>query len=67
MECGTKDLQRLPHGMVGRGLAVYRDSAVSAGNVTCVSRREGYVLMHAEVAGVSRRLPRSCGTENDPA
>jgi hypothetical protein len=23
MECGTKDLQRLPHGMVGRGLAVY--------------------------------------------
>jgi len=27
--------------MVGRGLAVYRDSAVSAGNVTCVRRREG--------------------------
>jgi integrase/recombinase XerD len=30
MECGTKDLQRLPHGMVGRGLAVYRDRVVSA-------------------------------------
>jgi hypothetical protein len=42
MECGTKDLQRLPHGMVGRGLAVYRDSAVSAGNVTRVGRR-GYM------------------------
>src|SRR5262249_959682 len=42
MECGTKDLQRLPPGMVGRGLAVYRDSAVSAGNVTCVGRR-GYM------------------------
>jgi len=26
MECGTKDLQRLPHGMVGRGLAVYQQS-----------------------------------------
>jgi hypothetical protein len=67
MECGTKDLQRLPHGMVGRGLAVYSDSAVSAGNVTCVGRRGGYVLMHAERASVSRRLPRSVGTENAPA
>jgi hypothetical protein len=39
MECGTKDLQRLPHGMVGRGLAVYRDRVVSAGNVTHGGRR----------------------------
>ena len=67
MECDTKDLQRLPHGTVGRGLAVYRDSAVSAGNVTCVSRREVYVLMNAERARVSRRLPSSFGTENDLA
>ena len=65
MECGTKDLQRLPHGMVGRGLAVYRDSAVSAGNVTRVGRRGVYVLMHAERARVSRRLPSSFGTENE--
>src|SRR5947209_6645901 len=42
----TKDLQRLPHGIVGRGLAVYRDSAVSAGNVTRVGRRGVYVLIH---------------------
>ena len=67
MECGTKDLQRLPHGMVGRGLTIYRDSAVSAGNVTCVRRKGVYVLIHAEVASVSRRLPRSFGAENDPA
>src|SRR5215217_529576 len=67
MACGTKDLQRLPQGMVGRGLAVYRDSAVSAGNVTCVGRRGVYVLMHAELASVSRRLPRRFGTANDPA
>jgi hypothetical protein len=53
--------------MVGRGLAVYRDSAVSAGNVTCVGRRGVYGLMHAELASVSRRLPGSFGTENDPA
>ena len=66
MECGTKDLQRL-HGIVGRGLAVYRDSAVSAGNVTRVGRRGVYVLIHAELTSVSRRLPRSCGPENDPA
>ena len=65
MECGTKDLQRLPHGMVGRGLAVYRDSAVSAGNVTRVGRRGVYVLMNAERARVSRRLPSSFGTENE--
>jgi hypothetical protein len=67
MECGTKDLQRLPHGTVGRGLAVYRDSAVSAENVTCVGRREVYVLMIAELARVSIGLPRSFGTANDPA
>ena len=67
MECGTKDLQRLPQSTVGRGLAVYRDSAVSAENVTRVGRRGGYVLMNAELARVSRRLPRSFGTANDPA
>ena len=67
MECGTKDLQRLPQSTVGRGLAVYRDSAVSAENVTCVGRREVDVLMHAELASVSRRRPRSFGTANDPA
>ena len=38
MECGTKDLQRLPHGMVGRGLAVYRDRRLAPGNVTRVAR-----------------------------
>ena len=67
MECGTKDLQRLPHGTVGRGLAVYRDSAVSAGNVTRVGRRGVYVVINAELARVSIRLPSSFGTENDPA
>jgi len=40
---------------------------VSAGNVTRVGRREVYVLMHAELARVSRRLPRSFGPEHDPA
>ena len=30
MECGTKDLQRLPQSTGGRGLAVYRDRVVSA-------------------------------------
>jgi len=67
MECGTKDLQRLPHSTVGRGFAVYRDSAVSAGNVTRVGRRRVYVLMNAELARVSISLPSSFGTENDPA
>jgi hypothetical protein len=40
---------------------------VSAENVTCVGRREVYVFIHAELARVSIGLPRSFGTENDPA
>src|SRR5512133_1238010 len=63
MECGTKDLQRLPHGTVGRGLAVYRDSAVSAENVTCVGRREIYILMMAELAGDEHERPMWYGVE----
>jgi hypothetical protein len=59
--------QRLPHGIVGLRLAVYRDSAVSAGNVTRVGRRGGICPHYAELARVSIRLPRSFGTENDPA
>src|SRR5262249_57777412 len=54
---GVRHEQRLPHGIMDRGLAVYRDSAVSAGNVTRMGRRGVEVLMNAERARVSRRLP----------
>jgi hypothetical protein len=54
---GVRHEQRLPHGIMDRGLAVYRDSAVSAGNVTRMGRRGAEVLMHAERARVSIRLP----------
>jgi hypothetical protein len=46
-------------------LAVYRDSALSAENVTCVGRREVYVLRMAELARVAIGLPRSFGIENE--